>query len=101
MALDLELFNNGGNSLDLSSSVLERAMFHSDNVYRIPHVRVKGQICYTNFPSNTAFRGFGGPQGMIITENWVQRVAMELQKSPEEIRVTFCPEIWSAIYLCL
>lgn len=89
LALDLELFNNGGNTLDLSSSVLERAMFHSDNVYRIPNVRVKGQVCYTNFPSNTAFRGFGGPQGMLIAENWIQRVAMDLQKSPEEIRVTF------------
>ncbi|ONK76222.1 uncharacterized protein A4U43_C03F25280 [Asparagus officinalis] len=86
MALDLELFNNGGNSLDLSSSVLERAMFHSDNAYAIPNIRVKGQVCFTNFPSNTAFRGFGGPQGMLIAENWVQRVAMELQKSPEKIR---------------
>lgn len=86
LALDLELFNNGGNSLDLSSSVLERAIFHSDNVYRIPNMRIKAQVCYTNFPSNTAFRGFGGPQGMLIAENWIQRVAMELQKSPEVIR---------------
>lgn len=86
LAVDLELFNNGGNSLDLSLSVLERAMFHSDNVYRIPNIRVRGQVCYTNLPSNTAFRGFGGPQGMIIAENWIQRVAMELQRSPEDIR---------------
>jgi len=69
-------------------------MFHSDNVYRIPHIRVKGQVCYTNFPSNTAFRGFGGPQGMLIAENWVQKVAMELQKSPEEIRVSFPYRGW-------
>lgn len=88
LALDLQLYNNGGNSLDLSLSVLERAMFHSDNVYDVPNMRVRGQVCYTNFPSNTAFRGFGGPQGMIIAENWIQRIAMELQRSPEEIRVS-------------
>ena len=87
LALDLQLYNNAGNSLDLSLAVLERAMFHSDNVYAIPHIRVRGQVCYTNFPSNTAFRGFGGPQGMLIAEKWIQRVAVELKKSPEEIRV--------------
>ncbi|XP_059665245.1 xanthine dehydrogenase 1-like isoform X2 [Cornus florida] len=86
LALDLEIYNNAGNSLDLSLAVLERAMFHSDNVYEIPNVRVSGRVCFTNFPSNTAFRGFGGPQGMLITENWIQRIAMELKKSPEEIR---------------
>ncbi|XP_077254247.1 xanthine dehydrogenase 1-like [Tasmannia lanceolata] len=86
LALDLELYNNAGNSLDLSLAILERAMFHSDNVYEIPNVRIRGRVCYTNFPSNTAFRGFGGPQGMLIAENWIQRVAMELSKSPEEIR---------------
>uniref|UniRef100_A0A1D1XDN3 xanthine dehydrogenase n=1 Tax=Anthurium amnicola TaxID=1678845 RepID=A0A1D1XDN3_9ARAE len=86
LALDLAIYNNAGNSLDLSLAVLDRAMFHSDNVYDIPHVRIVGQVCYTNIPSNTAFRGFGGPQGMLIAENWMQRIAMELQKSPEEIR---------------
>ncbi|KAJ0960491.1 hypothetical protein J5N97_001650 [Dioscorea zingiberensis] len=86
LALDLELYNNAGNSLDLSLSVLERAIFHSENVYDIPHIRFRGQVCYTNFPSNTAFRGFGGPQGMLIAENWIQRIAMELQRSPEDIR---------------
>ncbi|KAH6767678.1 xanthine dehydrogenase 1 [Perilla frutescens var. hirtella] len=86
LALDLQIFNNGGNSLDLSLAVLERAMFHSDNVYEIPNVRVKGKVCFTNLPSNTAFRGFGGPQGMLIAENWIQRISMELKKRPEEIR---------------
>lgn len=86
LALDLEIYNNAGNSLDLSLPVLERAMFHSDNVYEIPNVRINGNVCFTNFPSNTAFRGFGGPQGMLIAENWIQRIAMELKKSPEEIR---------------
>ncbi|KAM1342910.1 hypothetical protein ACFX2F_007166 [Malus domestica] len=86
LALDLEIYNNAGNSLDLSLPVLERAMFHSDNVYEIPNVRIVGRVCFTNIPSNTAFRGFGGPQGMIIAENWIQRVAAELKKSPEEIK---------------
>ncbi|KAL6564721.1 xylitol dehydrogenase [Orobanche minor] len=86
LALDLEIFNNGGNSLDLSLAVLERAMFHSDNVYEIPNIRVKGKVCFTNLPSNTAFRGFGGPQGMLIAENWIQRISMEVKKTPEEIR---------------
>ncbi|KAM5584530.1 xanthine dehydrogenase 1 [Rosa sericea] len=86
LALDLLIYNSAGNSLDLSLPVLERAMFHSDNVYEIPNVRIVGRVCFTNIPSNTAFRGFGGPQGMIIAENWIQRIAVELNKSPEEIR---------------
>ncbi|PSR86829.1 Xanthine dehydrogenase [Actinidia chinensis var. chinensis] len=86
LALDLVIYNNAGNSLDLSLAILERAMFHSDNVYEIPNVKINGRVCFTNFPSNTAFRGFGGPQGMLITENWIQRIAMELKRSPEEIR---------------
>ncbi|KAI3520468.1 hypothetical protein L1887_09906 [Cichorium endivia] len=86
LGLDLEIYNNGGNSLDLSQAVLERAMYHSNNVYEIPNIRVTGSVCFTNYPSNTAFRGFGGPQGMLITENWMQRIAMEVKKSPEEIR---------------
>ncbi|XP_014497715.1 xanthine dehydrogenase 1 isoform X1 [Vigna radiata var. radiata] len=86
LAVDLEIYNNGGNSLDLSLAILERAMFHSDNVYEIPNMRIMGRVCFTNFPSHTAFRGFGGPQGMLITENWIQRIAVELKMSPEKIR---------------
>ncbi|CAM0874142.1 unnamed protein product [Alopecurus aequalis] len=86
LALDLEIYNNGGNSLDLSLAVLERAMFHSENVYDISNIRVSGKVCFTNFPSNTAFRGFGGPQGMLIAENWIQHMATELERNPEEIR---------------
>lgn len=88
LALELHIYNSAGNSLDLSLPVLERAMFHSDNVYEIPNVRIMGRVCFTNIPSNTAFRGFGGPQGMIIAENWIQRIAVELKKSPEDIRVS-------------
>lgn len=89
LALDLELYNNAGNSVDLSLAVLEHAMIYSDNVYEMPNIRIKGRVCFTNLPSNTAFRGFGGPQGMLIAENWIQRIAVELKKSPEEIRVIY------------
>lgn len=87
LALDLDIYSNGGNSLDLSLGVLDRAMFHSDNVYEIPNMRVKGRVCFTNMPTNTAFRGFGGPQAMLIAENWIQRIATELRRCPEAIRV--------------
>ena len=87
MALDLEIYNNGGNSLDLSLDILERAMFFPENVYDIQHMRITGQVCYTNTSSNTAFRGFGAPQSMLIAENWIERIAMELRRRPEEIQV--------------
>lgn len=60
--LDIDLYNNAGNSLDLSSSIMDRALLHTDNSYRIPAVRAVGHCCFTNQASNTAFRGFGGPQ---------------------------------------
>ncbi|KAL1925143.1 uncharacterized protein VTP21DRAFT_26 [Calcarisporiella thermophila] len=78
LALDLKLYNNGGWSCDLSHAVMERAMSHSDNCYFIPHVRVQGRVCRTNIHSNTAFRGFGGPQGMFICEAWMHEVADRL-----------------------
>ena len=62
VAVDIQLYNNAGNSLDLSASVMDRALMHSDNCYRAPNFRVKGFVCRTNTASNTAFRGFGGPQ---------------------------------------
>lgn len=89
LALDLGLYNNGGNSLDLSHSILERAMFHSDNVYVIPNVHIEGRVCFTHLPSNTAFRGFGGPQGMLVAENWMERIARVVNRPPEMIRVNF------------
>ena len=97
LALDLEIYNNGGHSLDLSLAVLERAILQSENVYDISNIRVSGQVCFTNLPSNTAFRGFGGPQGLLIAENWIHHIATELQRSPEEIKVSIhmcCEWYW-------
>jgi xanthine dehydrogenase/oxidase len=78
VALDMMLYCNGGNSMDLSHSILDRALFHSDNAYNIPNMRVAGKVCATHMPSNTAFRGFGGPQGALLCEMWVDHVARHL-----------------------
>ena len=66
VGIDADIYNNGGWSQDLSQAVLERAMTHSDNCYMIPNIRIRGKICKTNTMSNSAFRGFGGPQVSII-----------------------------------
>lgn len=64
---------------------MERAVTHADSVYRIANYRAVGHVCRTNLPSNTAFRGFGGPQAMIITEQLVQRVAEYLHLPSEQV----------------
>lgn len=84
--LDAKVYNNGGWSQDLSQAVLERAMFHIDNCYNIPHIHVEGFICKTNTMSNTAFRGFGGPQGMFFTEDFVSKAAAVIGMRPETMR---------------
>jgi xanthine dehydrogenase molybdopterin-binding subunit B len=66
--------------------VTDRAVFHLDNSYYIPAVEFSGQVAKTNLASNTAFRGFGGPQGMLVIEEIIDRIARRLGKSPEEIR---------------
>ncbi|MEO7235511.1 MAG: xanthine dehydrogenase molybdopterin binding subunit, partial [Lapillicoccus sp.] len=75
VALDATLTSDGGWSLDLSEPVLARALCHIDNAYWIPHVRVNGRIAKTHKTSQTAFRGFGGPQGMIVIEDILGRCA--------------------------
>ncbi|HET9929429.1 MAG TPA: xanthine dehydrogenase molybdopterin binding subunit, partial [Polyangiaceae bacterium] len=85
-ALFVELFSDGGFSLDLSSPVLFRAMFHVDNCYLLPNVQIDGRICKTNTASNTAFRGFGGPQGMLVIEEILARIARHLELAPDVVR---------------
>lgn len=85
-ALAVKLYADGGWSLDLSPPVLLRAMVHVDNAYYIPHLMVQGWIAKTHKVSNTAFRGFGGPQGMVLIEEVIDRVARTLQLPPEEVR---------------
>src|SRR5262249_12053586 len=64
----VELYSDGGWCLDLSEAVLGRAMFHIDNAYYLPAIDITGRICRTHKTSQTAFRGFGGPQGMLVIE---------------------------------
>ncbi|GHG24479.1 xanthine dehydrogenase molybdopterin binding subunit [Streptomyces filamentosus] len=85
-ALDATLVADGGWSLDLSEPVLARALCHIDNTYWIPHARVAGRIARTNTVSNTAFRGFGGPQGMLVIEDILGRCAPRLGLDPRELR---------------
>jgi xanthine dehydrogenase molybdopterin binding subunit len=85
-AAQIELFSNGGWSLDLSRAVTDRAVFHLDNAYYIPHVEFSGIVVKTNLPSNTAFRGFGGPQGMLVIEEIIDRIARRTGIAPEIVR---------------
>lgn len=86
LALDAELYSDGGYSLDLSSPVLNRALFHVDNAYHLAHVEVRGRVCKTHCVSHTAFRGFGGPQGMAIVEEVMDSIARTLGIAPELVR---------------
>jgi xanthine dehydrogenase large subunit len=85
-ALDVETYSDGGFSNDLSRSILDRALFHTDNSYFIPAVRLRGRPAKTNFPSNTAFRGFGGPQGMLVIESILNDAAERLGIDPAIVR---------------
>ncbi|CAH0581385.1 unnamed protein product [Chrysodeixis includens] len=86
MGARVNIYNNGGYSIDLSGPVVERAMFHYENAYYVPNAEVTGHVCKTNLPSNTAFRGFGGPQGMFGAESIIEDIAFKVGKSFDEIR---------------
>jgi len=75
LAAEFAFYSNGGAFADLSTSVMERTMLHADNAYHIPQFRVTGQVCRTHLPPNTAFRGFGGPQGIAVIEYCLQEIA--------------------------
>ncbi|WP_312449878.1 xanthine dehydrogenase molybdopterin binding subunit [Stutzerimonas nitrititolerans] len=84
--IQIDLAGNCGYSPDLSGSIVDRAMFHSDNAYYLGDVTINGHRCKTNTASNTAYRGFGGPQGMVAIEEIMDAVARELGKDPLDIR---------------
>ncbi len=86
LAVKLELHSDGGCATDLSFAIMERAMLHVDNAYFIPNLSVVGKVYKTNLPSNTAFRGFGGPQGMAVIETVMDRVARSLRMDAAEVR---------------
>ena len=86
VAYDVRHFQNAGAKTDLSLAVLERTLFHSTNAYYVPNVRAYAASCRTNLPPNTAFRGFGGPQGMFAMESAISHAAEALELSREEIQ---------------
>jgi xanthine dehydrogenase large subunit len=93
-ALDLELSGGCGMSPDLSDAIVDRAMFHSDNAYFLPSARIVGHRVKTNTVSNTAFRGFGGPQGMVAIEGIVDDIARAVGRDPLAVRQAnfYCEE---------
>ena len=78
IAYEAVFYQNGGAAADLSPAILERTLFHATNSYDIPHVHVSAHSCKTNLPPNTAFRGFGGPQGMFVIEAAIDHAAKKL-----------------------
>jgi xanthine dehydrogenase large subunit len=89
-ALKVDFYSNGGFSADLSLAVMERTLLHAENAYYIPHVAFSGTVCRTNLPSNTAFRGFGGPQAVATMENVIEEIAAYLGLDAYEVRRRNC-----------
>jgi xanthine dehydrogenase large subunit len=86
LGVEIDLIANAGFSADLSPPVMTRAICHFDNAYWLPHVSMHGYCARTNTQSNTAFRGFGGPQGAIAIEFILDSVARRLGKDPLDVR---------------
>ncbi|MGV8862182.1 MAG: xanthine dehydrogenase molybdopterin binding subunit [Pseudomonas sp.] len=84
--IQLELAGNCGCSPDLSNAIVDRAMFHADNAYYLGDATINGHRCKTNIASNTAYRGFGGPQGMVAIEEVMDTIARHLGKDPLDVR---------------
>uniref|UniRef100_A0A7N6AQ18 FAD-binding PCMH-type domain-containing protein n=1 Tax=Anabas testudineus TaxID=64144 RepID=A0A7N6AQ18_ANATE len=103
LAADVQYYANAGNTVDESVLVAEKIVLHMDNAYNIPNLRGRAAACRTNLPSNTAFRGFGVPQSIMVVENMLNDVAMVLGRPIREINMykgqsvthykfEFCPE---------
>ena len=85
--LKILMASNCGISADLSGAINDRAIYHIDNAYYIPNLELTSHRCKTNTVSNTAFRGFGGPQGMFCIENIIDHISHYLKKEPSNIRI--------------
>ena len=85
-ALKLAFFSDGGWSLDLSEPIMWRSLFHCDNAYFVPNLEATGRVCRTHKTSQTAFRGFGGPQAMVAIEDILSQAAQRLSIGADEIR---------------
>jgi xanthine dehydrogenase large subunit len=87
-AVNAQLNGLCGSSPDLSDAIVDRAMFHTDNAYYLPAATITGHRWFQNTASNTAFRGFGGPQGMMLAEQMLDDIARSLGKDPLLVRQT-------------
>jgi xanthine dehydrogenase large subunit len=85
-AFQTYMYQNGGAANDLSPAIMERTLFHSTNAYFIPNTEVTVYSCKTNLPPNTAYRGFGAPQGMFVIESAIAKAACELNVSKRMIQ---------------
>jgi xanthine dehydrogenase large subunit len=86
LAYDVVMDVNGGAYTDLSVAIMERGMLHADNTYYLPDAKIVAHACRTNLPPNTAFRGFGAPQGIFAIETVMHRIGRFLKKDPFEVR---------------
>jgi len=86
LAYEVSHFQNGGAYMDLSAAVLERTVMHSTNAYAIPNVKIRAACCRTHLTPNTAFRGFGGPQGMFALEVAIEKAAEKMGVSADSIQ---------------
>jgi len=86
LAFEADYYQNAGAAADLSPAILERTLFHCANAYYVPHVKATAHSCITNIPPNTAFRGFGGPQGMFVMEAAIAKAAKHLGIKSRDIQ---------------
>ncbi len=86
LAFETEMASRCGYSADLSAAINDRAMFHADNAYYLPAATITSRRMKTNTVSNTAFRGFGGPQGMMVAERVIDEIAWALKIDPLDVR---------------
>ena len=86
LAYEVTYYQNAGAAADLSTAILDRTLFHCTNTYFVPNVRAVGLSCRTNIAPNTAFRGFGGPQGMFVIESAIYKAAQVMKVDAAEIQ---------------
>ena len=86
LAYEATFYQNAGAAADLSPAVMERTLFHCTNSYFVPNVKATAYSCRTHLPPNTAFRGFGGPQGMFVIEAAIAKAAEALNIPASEIQ---------------
>uniref|UniRef100_A0A3Q3WWB9 Uncharacterized protein n=1 Tax=Mola mola TaxID=94237 RepID=A0A3Q3WWB9_MOLML len=86
VAADIQYYSNAGNTVDESMMIILKMLLDMDNAYHIPNLRGRAAACRTNLPSNTAFRGFGVPQSLMVVENMINDVAMVLGRPTDQIQ---------------